>query len=130
MSGLTFNIDLSTSEQTQEIIEQTETSTTTEICIKSTSTPTSKPKVCLEECAESPIVNKAFNEYGFEEVDYDADWEIYFSDCQWPENEPVKDVFKNLKPNQIVNYYPEACNTFRKDTGAFLPACLACHACP
>lgn len=130
MSGLSFNIDLTTTEQTQKVIQQTSTSTTTEICIKSTSKstllststskPTSKPKVCLEECEESPIVNKAFKEYGFEEVDYKEDWEIYFSDCQWPENEPVKDVFKNLKPNQIVNYYPEACNTFRKDTMADL----------
>jgi len=93
----------------------------TEISIKSSSaSPTTKPKVCLEECEESPIVNKAFNENGFQEVDYSDDWEIYFSDCQWPENEPVKDVFSNLKPGQIVNYYPRACHTFRKDTMAEL----------
>jgi len=74
--------------------------------------------VCLSDCFDWPIVHNAFAKLNCKSYEYSEPWELFFSACQWEENKPTVNVFKNLQPFQTVNYFPEAWNTFRKDISA------------
>lgn len=48
-------------------------------------------------------------------TDNPQDADLIWSDCQWENNTPDPQQIKNLLPHQTINYFPQACETFRKD---------------
>jgi len=41
--------------------------------------------------------------------------DLIWSDCQWHNNSPNKNIAKSMTKNQCINYFPEASEIFRKD---------------
>lgn len=41
--------------------------------------------------------------------------DLIWSDCQWTDNKPDENVIKNINSDQTINYFPKACDIFRKD---------------